>query len=151
MYLCAFLATANFSTLPKTEMTSKIKICDWSLLIFTVLMLASALQLEITSGADKTMVWLHIVLGSVFMANICWHLQLHYKWRNWLKALWKRTPVIKWLTATSILTSVTGVWAIGEWVSTMTHSPVGAVHGKIGFLMVVFVFVHTFQKIKFYR
>lgn len=132
-------------------MKSKLKICNWTLLIFTALMLASALQLEITSGADKTMVWLHIILGSVFMVNICWHLQLHYKWRNWLKALWKRTTVIKWLTVTAILTLVTGAWAIGEWASTATHSHVGAVHGKIGFLMLVFVIVHMFQKIKFYR
>lgn len=134
-----------------TEMKKKLKICNIALLALSVLMLVSAIQLEVTGGRSVAFVWLHIVSGILFASNIGWHIQLHYRWRNWLKMLWKRTAVIKWLTATGILTLLSGLWATGEWFVMQHHSYVGAVHGKIGFLMMVFVVIHIIRKIKFYR
>lgn len=97
-----------------TEMKKKLKICNIALLALSVLMLASAIQLEVTGGSSVAFVWLHIVVGILFAANIGWHIQLHYRWRNWLKMLWKRTSVIKWLTATGILTLVSCKRLVGD-------------------------------------
>lgn len=132
-------------------MKKRLKICDWSLLVVSVLMLASGIQLEITSGRCCLFVWLHIIIGVIFAANILWHLQLHYHRSNWLSRLWKRPATIKWLTATGLLTLATGLWATGEWLATHMHGHVGAVHGKLGFLMFVVVIIHTVQKFRFYR
>lgn len=65
---------------------TKLRICDWSLLVTTVLMLASSIQQE-GGGLGMGFVWAHIVLGVVFFLLIGWHLQLHFQWKNWLVRL----------------------------------------------------------------
>lgn len=130
----------------------KLKICDWLLVILTVLMLSSSIQLEITSGSSKFWVWMHIVLGTAFFVMIGWHLRLHFQWRNWFRLLWKqKLKNTKWLTAVGILTIVTAVISTIGWVVSPEHSKIGAVHGKFGFLFVALVLWHIFRRLKFYR
>ena len=130
----------------------KLKACDWLLLIVTVLILSSSIQLEITSGSSKFWVWMHIVLGTAFFVMIGWHLQLHFQWRNWFRLLWKqKLKNTKWLVAIGILTIVTAVISTIGWVVSPEHSKIGAVHGKFGFLFVALVLWHISRRLKFYR
>ncbi len=56
---------------------TKFKICDWSLLFLSIVILASGLQLEINPAGKLVWVWLHIVLGIAFSIYIIWHIILH--------------------------------------------------------------------------
>lgn len=130
----------------------KLKACDWLLLIVTVLILSSSIQLEITSGSSKFWVWMHIVLGTAFFVMIGWHLQLHFQWRNWFRLLWKqKLKNTKWLTVIGILTIITAVISTVGWIISPDHSKIGAVHGKLGFLFIALVLWHIFRRLKFYR
>lgn len=130
----------------------KLKVCDWILLIITVLILLSSIQLEIIAGSSITWVWMHIIVGTMFFVLIGWHLQLHFQWRNWFRLLWKqKLKNTKWLVAIGILTIVTAVISTIGWVVSPEHSKIGAVHGKFGFLFVALVLWHIFRRLKFYR
>lgn len=63
----------------------KLKICDWLLLVATVVILASSIQLEATGSRAVVWVCLHIIVGCLFFANIIWHLYLHFGWKLWLQ------------------------------------------------------------------
>lgn len=130
----------------------KLKVCDWILLIITVLILLSSIQLEIIACSSITWVWMHIIVGTMFFVLIGWHLQLHFQWRNWFRLLWKqKLKNTKWLVAIGILTIVTAVISTIGWVVSPEHSKIGAVHGKFGFLFVALVLWHIFRRLKFYR
>ena len=64
-------------------MLKHLKICDWTLLVLTLLILASSLQLEITAGATPLWVWLHMAAGTLFLLLILRHLYLHFRWKSW--------------------------------------------------------------------
>ncbi len=129
----------------------KMKICDWALLPVSAAMLVSGIELEITEGSSAAWIWGHIFSGILFTALIVWHIALHYKSHDWLRRLWKRPAVIKWLTISGILTLATGFWAVPEWIIAAAHTHIGALHGKFGFIMMLFVIIHIRDKIKFYR
>ena len=73
-------------------MLKHLKICDWTLLVLTLLILASSLQLEITAGATPLWVWLHMFLGTLFLLLILRHLYLHFRWTNWWTRLVASRP-----------------------------------------------------------
>lgn len=130
----------------------KLKACDWLLLIVTVLILSSSIQLEITSGSSKFWVCMHIVLGTAFFVMIGWHLQLHFQWRNWFLLLCKqKLKNTKWLTVIGILTIITAVISTVGWIISPDHSKIGAVHGKFGFLFIALALWHIFRRLKYYR
>lgn len=130
----------------------KLKTCDWVLLIVTVTMLASGIQLEIISGQSVLWIWIHIIIGVLFFVFTGWHLYLHFRWRNWFKTLWlRKCAPIKWLTATALLSLLSGLIASAGWVASPEHSVVGAIHGKIGFLLMIFAIGHIIKRRKIYR
>lgn len=129
----------------------KMKICDWALLPVSVAMLVSGIELEITEGSSAAWVCGHIISGILFTALIVWHIALHYRVRDWPRRLWLRPAVIKWLTISGILILATGFWAVPEWIIAAAHTHIGALHGKFGFIMMLFVIIHVRDKIKFYR
>lgn len=67
----------------------KLKICDWLLVVATVVMLTSSIQLEATVSRAVIWVWLHIIIGCLFFASIIWHLYLHFGWKSWFQKLRK--------------------------------------------------------------
>lgn len=70
------------------EKPAKLRMCDSWLLVLTVLMLASGIQLEATAGAVAAWVWAHIGLGIILVLCIIWHIRLHKpKARKAAKAL----------------------------------------------------------------
>lgn len=45
----------------------KFKLCGWLLLVTTVLITASSIQLEVTGGALRAWVWVHMVIAILFI------------------------------------------------------------------------------------
>lgn len=130
---------------------TKLKICDWSLLVLTVLMLASSVQCE-GWWLGIPFVWAHIALGIAFFLLIGWHLQLHFQWKNWFKRLkQQKSHVTKWLAAFGALTFLTALAATIHMFITWHHSAVGGWHGKFGFIFIILAIGHAVKRIKFYQ
>lgn len=130
---------------------TKLKICDWSLLVVTILALASSIQQE-CRWLGMGFVWLHIVLGIVFFLLIGWHLQLHFQWNNWFVRLkQQKSHVTKWLAAFGALTFLTAIVATVHVLNTLEHTTLGGVHGKFGFVFIALAIGHTVKRIKFYK
>lgn len=123
---------------------TKLKVCDGWLGRILILILASGIQLEVTSGRYAWSVWVHIVLGIILTVLSCYHIYLHYRTGNWFSRFSKNknfvTKILWWIF---LLTSVTGIIATFVWIDGQSHSHIGAVHGKIGFLMVILGIVHA--------
>lgn len=126
------------------NIAAKLKACDRLLGVSLILILASGIQLEATGGNELTG-WVHIGMGLILTALSVWHIYLHYRFTNWFSRFARNrnasTRVLWWLF---ILTILSGVVASVHWIaSAYVHSPVGGVHGKIGFLMVLAASVHV--------
>lgn len=132
--------------------TEKIKQCNWLLVLTTVIILASSIQLEATGSRNILCVWLHISAGLIFTTNIIWHIHLHFGWKSWGTKLRKlKSPVTKWLAFGGLLTVVSALAASIHWLSAYTHSPLGGVHGKLGFLFLALAIGHTVKRIRFFK
>lgn len=123
----------------------RIKICNCSLGFVMLLILASAIQLEATSGQFVGSVWLHIVLGILLIALSVYHIYLHYRRSNWFARFAKNrntvTGILWWVF---LFSAITGIAAIVSWlINGNCHSHLGAVHGKIGFLMALLAIIHA--------
>lgn len=127
----------------------KLRICNRSLTISLLLTLISGLQLEMTSGKYEWSVWLHIILGSALTLLSVYHIFLHYRKSNWFtRFAVNRNTVTRILWWTFLLTAVTGIAASLRWTVEPVHSPSGAIHGKIGFLMVIAAIIHAARHIR---
>lgn len=130
----------------------KLRICNWLLLVTTVVMLTSSIQLEVTGSRAAIWVCLHIIVGCLFFANIIWHLCLHFGWKSWLQKFRKqKSPVTRGLAVFALLTIISAIIASAHWIGTWTHSPFGGVHGKIGFIFIALAIGHTVKRIKFFK
>ncbi len=65
----------------------KLKFCNRTLLILTLIVLASGIQLEATDSKSITFVWIHIILAGAFILFCTWHIALNLKWGNCSKNL----------------------------------------------------------------
>ena len=138
---------------------TQFKICNWSLLVFAVLMLASGIQMEATAGADflgiafPAYMVFHVVVAVLMTVAVFWHIWLHFSWKEWVKrfaALKKRDT--KALAIIAALVLVTGIVALLLLLSNgMQHNGVGGVHGKIGFVFLAVGLFHIVKRIWFYK
>ena len=130
----------------------KLKICDWGLLFMTVAMLVSGIQLEATDSRGVTSVWVHIAVGILFFTLVAYHIFLHFGKSNWFSKFSKQknqyTRVLWWV---SLVTLISAGIAFIHWVTSFTHSPIGGVHGKLGFLMIILAIGHICKRIKFFK
>lgn len=131
---------------------AKLKLCNWSLLISAILILASAIQLEAIHSGNRFWVWIHVAIGMVFSALVYIHIHLHFGSSNWFARFSKLksvvTRILWWLM---LLTVASGVTAFVHWLISQEHSPICGVHGKIGFLMILIAAGHTLKRFKFFR
>lgn len=122
----------------------RLRVCDRILGIVLIVMLVSGIQLEATSGRYAWSVWAHIALGIVLTVLSVWHIYLHYRWSDWFARFRKNrnrsTRILWWIF---LVTAVTGIIATVVWLVGHDHSPIGAIHGKIGFLMVIVGVIHA--------
>ena len=58
---------------------NRLKVCNRSLGIVLLLILASGIQLEATAGRHAWSVWTHVVLGVTLCTLSFYHIYLHYK------------------------------------------------------------------------
>lgn len=124
----------------------KLKICDRGLLLMLVVMSASAIQLESTGSSGILWVIIHMILGAIFIALIVWHIFLHFRWCGWgRKLLLSAKPLTKWLTIFGLFLAVSSLVVGTHWYETLSHSGIGGLHGKIGFVFVVIVSVHAWK------
>lgn len=130
----------------------KLGLCDWMLVFSTTVAMASSIQLEATGSRDVLWVWLHVVVGCLFFANIVWHLYLHFGWRSWIQRLRKqKSRVTRWLAILAFLTFISAFIALVHWAGAYMHSPIGGIHGKIGLVFLVFAIGHTVKRIRFFK
>ena len=125
--------------------------CDWTLAILLPIVLASSIQLEATSSSGIFPVIFHIIVAPLFMCLIVWHIYLHFQWKKWLTKISKLkvpTRILWWLY---ILTFISGIATFLHWLIENNHSPLGGIHGKIGFLMIAFAIGHTIKRIIFFK
>lgn len=122
---------------------SKLKLCNRLLGLSLILMLVSGIQLEATAGCYAWSVWVHIALGIILIVLSLRHIYLHYRTGNWFSRFAKnRNTVTRILWWIFLLTSVSGILATIIWIADNTHSHLGGIHGKIGFLMVILAIIH---------
>ena len=130
----------------------KLRLCDWMLVFATAFILASGIQLEVTDSSSIAWVSIHIIIGSLFFANIVWHLYLHFGRKSWVQRLRKqKSPVTRWLAILAFLTLVSALFAVLHWIGSYVHSPIGAVHGKIGFIFLILAIGHTIKRLRFFK
>lgn len=127
----------------------KLKINDKSLGFTLILMLASGIQLEATAGSYAWSVWVHIVFCTLLtVLSIC-HIYYHYRFCNWFaRFAQNRNKVTRVLWWVFLLTAMSGIAATVQWIVENGHSPIGGVHGKIGFLMVIIAIIHAARHIR---
>ena len=131
---------------------TKLKVCNWGLLSLTTAILISGIQLEATHSNGLTSVWIHILTGVLFMGMAAYHVYLHFGKSNWfLKFRKQKSQVTRILWWIALVTLVSGVAAMVHWVTTFTHSSIGGVHGKLGFLMIILSIGHIIKRIKFFK
>lgn len=137
----------NKATLTKKN---RLRICDTALLAVTVLALASSIQLEATGSSVSTWVWVHIAVCTAFIALICRHIYLHFKW-NWRRLFSPKKVIIKALSVLGLLVVLSASVAAVHWIATENHSGIGGIHGKLGFLFLIIATAHIVRHRKFYR
>lgn len=127
----------------------KLKTCNKSLEVTVILMLVSGIQLEATAGKHIWSVWIHIGLGTIITILSIFHIYYHYRLSNWFARFAKnRNTATRILWWTFLLTAVSGIAATVQWIVENGHSPIGGVHGKIGFLMVIIAITHAAKHIR---
>lgn len=147
-----FVGAGNIDYLCGMKKKTKLKICNWSLIVLTLGILASGIQLEATDSSEVISVWIHIVVGMVFMGLVGYHIYLHFGWSNWFDRFHKlksqMTRVLWWV---SLLTLLSAIIALIHWLTTAVHSPIGGIHGKLGFLMILLAICHIVKRYKFFK
>lgn len=128
----------------KITTAARLKRCNRSLGLTLLLILASGIQLEATSGRCAWSVWVHVILGVALTALSLYHIYLHYRTDNWFARFARnRNTVTRILWWVFLLTTVSGLAATAIWLTTPVHSHLGAIHGKIGFLMALLAIIHV--------
>ncbi len=141
----------NHRAIAAMKSIAKLRICDWSLIVLTTGALFSGIQLELLSGSSYFWIWVHIGLSLLFLGICIWHIQLHFKSSNWfIRFKNLKSHVTKMLWWISLFTLATGMAASLDWLASGVHGPIGAIHGKIGFLMILLVVGHIVKRMKFF-
>ena len=117
-----------------------------------IVTLASSIQLEASDSGSKIFVWIHVIIASVFIGFIVYHINLHFGWNHWFLKIGKLkslvTRLLWWIT---LITIISAIVAFIHWITTFAHSPIGGVHGKIGFIMILVAIIHTIKRAFFFK
>lgn len=126
------------------------------MVVLLILSAATSIILEITGGEDlrtvrnSALVVAHIAVTLILFVMSYNHVRLHFgpisRWPSFFK---KGKRQNRWLLWLAIITLVTGIGAIFTY-SFHGHSPLGAVHGKIGFLALILMLLHVIHRRKWF-
>ena len=135
------------------------RICNWSLLVLAILMLASGIQMEATAGTEflgisfPVYMVFHVIIATLMTAAVIWHIWLHFSWKEWVKrfSALKRADT-KILAIITALVLVSGIVALLVLLfNGMQHNGLGGVHGKIGFIFIAIGIYHIVRRVRFYK
>ena len=141
------------------ENKTQSRICNWSLLVLAILMLASGIQMEATAGADflgitfPVYMVFHVIVALLMTTAVIWHIWLHFSWKEWVKrfSALKRMDT-KILAVVAVLVLVSGIAALLVLLfNGMQHNGLGGVHGKIGFIFIAIGIYHIVRRVRFYK
>lgn len=131
-------------------------ITNLSLVVLLILSAATSIILESTGGEDlrmirnSSLVVAHIAATLILFAVCYNHVRLHFGSISRWPAFFKKTKrQNRWLLWLVVITLVTGIGAIFTY-SFHGHSPLGAVHGKIGFLALILMLLHLIHRRKWF-
>lgn len=132
----------------KTTLT----ITNLLLVALLILSAASSIILESAGGEDlrlirnSALVVAHITVTLILFAVAYNHVKLHFgSFSRWPSFFKKTKRQNRWLFWMVVVTLMTGILAIFTY-SIHGHSPLGAIHGKIGFLALVLMFLHLLHR-----
>ena len=129
----------------------KIKIVNWSLLLAMALTLVTSIWLEATDNTSPILVWHHVGIATVAVLLGIEHIRLHLGWSNWFKKFSKmKKQAVRILWWLFLLLVISAIIALAHWIVSGVHSPVGGIHGKIGFLMIIFAIGHVAKRFKYF-
>lgn len=128
-----------------------------SLVALLILTAISSVILEATGGnslpaiRNTTLVVLHIVLTLTLFTLAYYHVKFHFgpasRWSSFFKKTKKQNRCLLWLVITVLATGI---------LATLTysfhgHTPLGAIHGKIGFVALLAMLLHLLHRRKWFR
>lgn len=132
-------------------------ITNLSLVVLLILSAATSIILESAGGENlriirnSALVATHIAVTLILSVMSYEHVKLHFgpvsRWPAFFKKTKSQNRLLLWL---AIITLVTGIGAIFTY-SFHGHSPLGAVHGKIGFLALILMLLHVIHRRKWFR
>lgn len=129
----------------------KLRICNWTLLFLSFLMLVSSVELELNPAGNRGWVWLHIGLGCVLTGFIFWHVGLHKNARKkGTLPKHRHEHNLRGLGLLFLFTLISGIIAIFAWIGDYIHTTAGGIHGKIGFIFLIFLLFHIKNYRRFY-
>lgn len=130
---------------------SKLRLCNEALLLLSALILFSAIHLEVTSCHSISWICIHIIIGIVFFAFVLWHIRLHFPWHKLHTRLFHTSNrALKCLLVFALLTILSSLLATVVRLFHDYHSPIGALHGKFGFIFLFFVAAHAIKRHRYY-
>lgn len=129
--------------------------CNILLLLCALPAIISGFILELKQG-DTTGInwtWIHIATSLGALLLTCIHVQLHWgtlkMWRKGLAQL--RTKSTKFMTYLYLLTLATGIPATIYIIAGHGHTHLGGIHGKFGIVAAIFMFLHIWKRLKWFK
>lgn len=139
------------------EKIKKLRWCDSLLMLLSILVLLSSIQMEACGGEGlwgfsfSTWMYLHCILGALMFVLVIEHLYLHFGKSNWIAKVKGLKRQTKWLCVIFAILFAISVVVFVRIIILTAHSPIGAVHGKIGFLFLLFCIGHTAKRWKWVK
>lgn len=139
------------------EKKTRLKIVNLALVVLLALVTASSVILECLGGkglknlTSSSLVFIHIAVSIVIFALSYRHIALHFgNLSRWPQPLKKTKKQNRWLLGVMAVTLASGIAA------TITyfihgHTPLGGIHGKIGFAALAFMLLHLIHRRKWFK
>lgn len=127
------------------------------LVVIFILSAASSVILESLGGRESSavsnsiLVIMHITLTLTLFGMAYEHIRLHFgPVGKWPERLRKTKRQNRWLLSLALVTLATGIVAIATYF-THGHTPLGGIHGKIGFIASILMLFHLIHRRKWFK
>ena len=136
---------------------SRLTVINSFLIVLLILTASSSLILECIGGKDLptlrsvTLVVVHIIVTLALVLLSYLHIRAHFgSLPQWRQRFGKTKRQNRWLLWTTVLTFLTGIVAIVTF-ALKGHSSFGGIHGKIGYVALLIMFLHLIHRGKWLR
>jgi heme/copper-type cytochrome/quinol oxidase subunit 2 len=133
------------------QKAQKLRYINWSLIVGMTITLATSIALEATDSSNVALIIAHIIVALISVVLGIIHIKLHFGNSNWFKKFSKlKNQAIRILWWLFLVLMLSALAATIHWLVTGFHSPIGGIHGKIGFLMMIFAIGHVVKRRKYF-